>query len=118
MTENDTSKSNPVEGKRASVYANSSYLILLFIIFVSENAFIKCVWFKPMQTIDLFTKICLQILVLIPAFGGLTTRVKMGKKLKAGEISPAYASDLSTGFVSQLSIVYLTFMFLMIFLPH
>jgi hypothetical protein len=27
---------------------------------------------------------------------GLKARIKMRKKLKAGEISPAYASDLST----------------------
>jgi len=42
----------------------------------------------------------------------------MKKKLKAGEISPAYASELSSWLVGQFFFVYMTFTFLVEFIPR
>jgi hypothetical protein len=117
MTMDETNKEEPKERKQAFAYSGKLNM-LLFAVCVFEYGFIKFVWFNPSQTIDLFMKICLQILVLGPVYAGLSARTEMGKKMKAGEISPAYASDLGTWLVLQLAFVYITFMLLMLFVRH
>jgi hypothetical protein len=116
MAENEEKLSDKVESKPVFAFADFSYITLLFTMSVFEYAFIKHVWLKPGPTIDLAMKIPLQILVLTPAIAGLKARVTMGRKLKAGEISPSYASYLSTWLVFQLCFVYLTFISLVVFL--
>jgi hypothetical protein len=117
MTVDEANKEKPKERKQIFAIADPSYL-LLFGVCVFEYTFIKFVWLKPSQTTDLFMKICLQILVLGPIYDGLIARTKMGKKLKAGEISSAYASDLGSWLVLQPLSVYITFMLLVLFATH
>jgi hypothetical protein len=112
MTTDNPNKCDPIKQRGNSAYTVFTVAILLFIMCVFESGYIKYVWFGPNQTIDLFFKICVQGVVLMPALAGLMARAKMGKKLKAGEISPAYAADLSSWLVGQLVGVYLAFMLL------
>jgi hypothetical protein len=117
MTTEETNKKEPKECKQTFAYTGKLNL-LLFAVCVFEYCFIKFVWFNPSQETDLFMKICLQIVVLGPVYAGLSARTEIGKKLKAGEISPAYASDLGTWLVLQLALVYATFMLLILFVRH
>jgi len=118
MPTEEMSESNPIESKRIFGFADLLYVLLLFVMYAFEHAFIKQVWLKPGQAMDLAMKIPLQALVLMPVIAGLKARVKMGKKLRAGEISPTYASALSTWIVFFLCFVFLTFTCLVAFVPH
>jgi hypothetical protein len=118
MPTEEISEGNPIEIKRVFGFADFLYVLLLFVMYVFEHAFIEQVWLKPEPAMDLAMKIPLQGLVLMPLIAGLKARIKMGKKLKAGEISAAYASDLSTWIVFLLCLVYLTFTSLVAYVPH
>ena len=118
MSTDELSNSDPIEGKNVFAFADLLYILLLFTMYAFEEAFIKHVWLKPGPAMDLTMKIALQAQALMPAIAGVKMRVKMGKKLKAGEISSAYASDLSTWIVFFLCFIYLTFMFLVTYIPH
>jgi hypothetical protein len=113
-----TDESNKNESKDSKqLFGGASFpyfelFALLFVICVFEYGYVKYVWLQTIPTIDLFIKICIQFMVLMPIFTALRARAKLKKKLKAGEISLAYASDLSSFFMSQLFILYLIFMFL------
>jgi len=118
MSTDELSKSDSIEGKNVFAFADLLYILLLFTMYACEHAFIKYVWLKPGPAMDLALKIPLQALVFMPAIAGLKARIKMGKKLKAGEISRSYTSDLSTWIVFFLCFVYLTFTSLVAFIPH
>jgi len=118
MPADELSKGDPLESKRVFGFADLLYVLLLFVMCVFEYAFIKQVWLKPGPAMDLAMKIPLQGLVLMPVIAGLKARIKMGKKLKAGEIGRSYTSDLSTWIVFFLCSVYLTFTSLVAFIPH
>ncbi len=118
MPTDELGKSDPLEGKIVFLFADFSYITLLLVMCALEYAFIKDVWLKPGPTINLALKIPLQALVLMPAIAGVKARVKMGKKLNAGEISPSYTSDFSFWIVFLLCTVYLTFMCLVAFIPR
>ena len=115
MQAGETNNNETTENKKASTGAGFPYfnlLALLFVVCIFEYGYIKYVWFHSIPATDLFVKTCIQFMVFIPIVNAFSARAKLKKKLKAGEISPAYASDLSSFFMNQLPILYLTFMFL------
>jgi hypothetical protein len=118
MQTDENNEHEPKENKLVFAYANPWYFLFLIALCTFEYVFIKRVWFMPNHAIDLFMKICLQVLVLGPVYAGLIARTEMKKKLKAGEISPAYASELSSWLVGQFFFVYMTFTFLVEFIPR
>jgi hypothetical protein len=95
-----------------------THLLLLFILCLFEYSFIKNVWLKPTPATHIITKIFIQIIVLIPILSGWDERSDMVKKLKEGEISPDYFSDLRWWFLNQLIGVYLVFLILVELVPH
>ena len=118
MTTDDETKCDPLESEGAFSGTGSWYLLLLLVLCLFEYSYIRYVWFRPYQTIDLMFKICLQLIVLIPAFDGLGACIKVRKKLKTGEISLAYASELSSWLVIQQIGVYFAFVFLVGLVRH
>jgi hypothetical protein len=118
MPADDSTQSDPVRYKRVFAFADLLLVLLFFVMFAFEDVFIKRIWDKPRQASDLTMTIGLQINALLPAIAGLKARVSMGKRLRAGEISPSYASDLSVWLVFFLCVVYLTFAMLLLFVPR
>jgi hypothetical protein len=117
METDETSKDEPKVTKRLFTYTGSSFLLMILLC-LFEYSFIKYVWLKPMQATHMITIIFIQIIVLLPVFAGLNARSRMAKKLKAGEVSSAYSSELSFWFLNQLVGVYLAFLFLVELIPH
>jgi hypothetical protein len=118
MQTDDSTQLNPTKYKRVFAFADLLIVLLFFVMFVFEHVFIKRVWDRPRQASDLARTIGLQLNVLLPAIAGVKARVSMGKRLRAGEISPSYASDLSVWLVFFLCVVYLTFASLLLFVPR
>jgi len=109
MAENEEKKVDRRKDDRDITDGDASHILSFAVICLFEYVFIKYIWFKPAQAIPLMMKIFLQLVVLLPAYTGFMERIKMGKKLKAEEISPAYAADLNHRLGSQLFIVYFAF---------
>ena len=118
MPTDELSKGDQAGRKGAFSIAIMFYLPLLLFLCMSEFAFIGHVWLNPKLAVDFVIKICLQFMILIPAVGGLNARIKLEKKLSAGEIGPSYASDLETWQFGQLVSLYLIVMFLAGIIPR
>jgi hypothetical protein len=114
MEENEVKKSNQIDSKHVFAFADLLFVLSLLGLCVFEVFIIKRAW----DRISFSTAICLILIGLLPFFAILKTRIKMRKKLKAGEISPSYASDLSVVIVFLLWISYFTFVLFQLFVPQ
>jgi hypothetical protein len=113
MAEDVPAKQELRESKKVLASTWVWYLALLPVVGVVEYGYVRFVWLRPTGTHSLIEKACIQLMILGPAFAGWRARTKLRWKLDAGEISPAYASDLSSSLFGELMGVYLTFMLLL-----
>jgi hypothetical protein len=121
VDDEDSVQFDPVKQKNIFAFADMMYgLVVLFACYF-EYRFIVQVWLSPRHTAAVMSvsgSVALQLLTLTPLLAVLKMRLRIGKKLKADEISPSFASDLSAWLVFFLYFTYLTFGLLMTLVPH
>ena len=114
IDENEFKESDQIDCKRVFEFADLLFVLSILGLCLFEEVIFKRAW----DRISFGTVICLMLCALLPFFAVLKTRIKMGKKLKAGEISPSYASDLSVVIVFLFWISNFTFLQFHFFLPR
>ena len=121
MVDSESVHFDPVKQKNIFAFADTMYVIVALFACYFEYRFVDLVWLSPKHTyaaMSVAGSVGLQCLTLTPLIAVLKMRLRIGKKLKAEEISPSFASDLSTWLVFFLYFTYLTFALLMTFVPH
>ncbi|MGA2888551.1 MAG: hypothetical protein ABSE51_10910 [Terracidiphilus sp.] len=108
MVEGD-SKYDPIKHKHILAQSNGMFILVLLIACLFEADLILRLWIRPRHSIDALSAFLVQFGVLLPAFAILSLRFGIGKQMKTGQISPAFAKELSLQLAVLLLLVFAAF---------
>jgi len=110
MLKDDSSAYDPVKHKHIFAWSNTTLIVALIIACMFECGLVLNLWIRPHGPVDPQIAFIVQFMVLGPAIAIVFLRFMIGKQLRKGGISPAFASGLSSNLSLLLMIVYLAFM--------
>ena len=97
----------PVRARPAFDLSTTLFIASLLCMFLAEAFMIRGLWFRTTPIFHRARGFDLPFLVWIPAFGTFLFLLLIRRQTKQGRISPAIASNLSTGLALLLLAAYL-----------
>jgi hypothetical protein len=97
----------PVRTRPAFDLSTTLFVASLLCMFLAEAFMIQGLWFRTTPVFHRMRGFDLPFLVWIPAFGAFLFLLLIRKQTRAGRISPAIATSISTGLALLLLAAYL-----------